>query len=243
MNDRQIFDEFRAAFERWTDGPEMWEKIAQVLNERGVLTPQGETWTAQAARQFHEEHPEAGISPDKGASAPDDGPEIDESLPESEEEQGAKVLRLVHSKSEDKQPEVKDEPFTGRVFVEVQCSAKPLTDQIASFLKRELRSLKDVEISNINPKWRMVVMATTQAGLDPVAFMYIVSETLDLPKHLDKVDGIPVKLLTDAGVVYEHIVARGVRLCPQRTLQEVCRQIVATFDTDVVEPARAARRK
>lgn len=235
MNDLKILEEFRIALARWTDSPNMWEKVAQTLNERGVCAPQDESWTPETARQFHEENPEEAVSSNESAQDPDQEPE-------SEEQQGAKVLRLVHSKTDDTLPEVQPDQFIGRVFVEVQCSAKTLTDQIASFLKRELRSLKDVEIGNDNPKWRIVAMATTQAGLDPVAFMYLVSETLDLPKHLDKVDGIPVRLLTDAGVVYEHVVARGVRLCPQSTLHEVCRQIVATFDTDVVEPARAARR-
>jgi hypothetical protein len=234
MKDSKVWEEFRTALAHCADSPNMWVKVAQTLNERGVSPPQDESWTPEVARKFHEQNYQEDLSADEYAQEPDQVPE---------EEQGAKVLRLVHSKTDDTQQEALPAPVIGRVFVEVQSSAKSLSDQIASFLKRELRSLKDVEIGNTNPKWRIIAMATTQAGLDPVAFMYLVSETLDLHKHLEKVDGIPVKLLTDAGVVYEHVVARGVRLCPQSTLQEVCRQIVATFDTDVVEPARTARRK
>ncbi len=234
MNDRKVLEEFKTVVTRWTDSPQRWQKIADTLNQRGVLTPKDESWTPESARQFHEENSGDAVPVIEELPGPDNEPK---------RQNGANILRLVHSKSEDSQPAPKSEPFTGRVFVEVQSSAKTLTDQISSFLKRELRSLKDVEIGSANPKWRIVAMATTQGGLDPVAFMYMVSETLDLPKHLDKVDGVPVELLTDAGVVYEHVVARGIRLCSQETLQEVCRQIVASFDTDVVEPTRAARRR
>lgn len=245
MDDTKVLNAFRAACAEWIDEPDRWDKIAQTLNEQAVPAPGGEMWSAESTRKYHHDHLEEHAPLPGGTPKPRDEPEAEEFGPDAEQEDGGKILRLVHFKSGDserreKQP--KRLECAGKVHVEVQGSSKGLADKIESFLKRELRSLRDVEIDNDNPKWRIVVMATTQAGLDPVAFMYLVSETLDLPKHLDKVEDIPVKLLTDAGVIYEHIVARGVRLCPQRSLPEVCQQIVATFDTDVVEPARAARK-
>lgn len=133
------------------------------------------------------------------------------------------------------------EKYSARVQVEVHAGEQ--TSTIASYLKRELRSLGDVEIVENNSEWLIRIRAEellyengVKAGA--IAVSTVIVRPFDnrsfsrflQPKYKD------VGSYFTSGLVSFY--GQKLMLGPTSNLQEVCRNIIADFDSGILDGER-----
>jgi uncharacterized membrane protein YheB (UPF0754 family) len=139
--------------------------------------------------------------------------------------------------------------FSARVEVQVSDLSPDdnLKDTVSSYIKEELRSLNDVKLVDTNPEWEIDIMATrvtTSKGYKPrVAFSIVTFKPFDnwmlspllQPKYRD----YGLKLISALSSSIEH----SMRLDSIDNLQEMCKEIVAHFDSNQLEKSRKSFRE
>lgn len=128
--------------------------------------------------------------------------------------------------------------FTTRIKVAVTADDK-LSPAISSYINRELRSLKDVEIVDVNPEWELSVIAmeVTNVGGDKVG----VAISTKISRYVDN------RLILKPGLSFpsnltlfsDHLLNVGAT----RQIEELCKQIIVNFDTTHLEVQRKSFRE
>ncbi|MBM3299014.1 MAG: hypothetical protein FJY85_03570, partial [Deltaproteobacteria bacterium] len=160
-----------------------WAEMARRLNDAGIGGPNREEWTGDSARDFYERWAKPEMETTYGLEGPLEARSEDAPGPSGDDPSGGKVVPIFASESARKKVEEKRQALpvpvkpVVTVYVEVQGSSESITTEIKGLLKAELQSLGEIEITDKNPKWRIVAMATMRQGSMDVAFMYVVSET------------------------------------------------------------------
>lgn len=136
-----------------------------------------------------------------------------------------------------------DQPLEFRVHVVIKADPG-LSNQVQSFLTRELRSLPDVVVTDENPFWQIEVVALELGSHAGYALSVVTSELVDeqtLSDILRSTLGASEKAAVFAkkwasGTV--RIDSHGLRLIPAEGLKHACQAIVADFDSEELEPVR-----
>ncbi|MDE0634765.1 MAG: hypothetical protein OXI43_02775 [Candidatus Poribacteria bacterium] len=120
------------------------------------------------------------------------------------------------------------EPFKFKVYVSVTCDDKQIKSSIESYVKRELRSLHDVDIVSLKskPPFEIVIVALqgkykeTKRKSDAIAFAvnFLQRNSLDWSSYL-----------------YPEL---SVFIGDIRDLEHFCKSVVVAFDTETLEPVR-----
>jgi len=133
-----------------------------------------------------------------------------------------------------------------------------ITNEIHSYISRELRSLGDVEVVKKNPKYiiqivavalveetntgRHIGVALSTVTLQPLSSNRFVQFLLD-EQIKGKVDDHSYKslknLVNSANYCYDHSLRSGNR----EDLQIICKKVVATFDVEILNADRELHRK
>ena len=140
-------------------------------------------------------------------------------------------------------------PAEHRFRVQVAVTAdENIKGLITSYINRELRSLRDVEIVDKDPRWLLAVVAmevSTKGGYKPgVALSIVVLEKFDnsflksFVHEIDKQD-LAVLLTSDLYAVPNH----WLRVGSHDDLRSICDGIVADFDTKHLEESRRVLRR
>ena len=158
------------------------------------------------------------------------------------------------------------ERFSVRVRVEVEAD-ESIKSRILSYVKRELRSLSDVVLTDDNPKYRIEIVGIeekTVGGLKSgISLSFIIAEQLDnnLMENLlsrcilvetrreieqesksfaeNLADALKLrKTLVDSFRGYVKIRLHSLRTGPPDALREFLEEYVAKFDTEVLEEDR-----
>lgn len=140
--------------------------------------------------------------------------------------------------------------FDHKVQLTVQCKDEKVKAEVASFIQRELRSLKDVAIVDEGGRHEIDIMVVEIRTRGEVTAGYGVSvlvtsrfpakEYFKLPIfHLTEADRVKVEQGTKDLVTIElqHLLS-----CAKEDLRKVCEQTVVSIDMKVLEPARRAGR-
>ena len=151
------------------------------------------------------------------------------------------AFTLVITATSQEQP---DPRFRVQVSVSADENIKGL---ITSYINRELRGLRDVEIVYKNPRWLLQVVAleiSTKGGYKSgVALSIVVLEKFDngLLKalmHADQKDLVDL-VTSNLYSVPDH----GLRIGSEDNLRSICDGIVADFDTKHLEESRRLLRR
>ena len=132
-----------------------------------------------------------------------------------------------------------------RVQVEVSYKADDtMNSLIKSYIKRELRSLGDVEVVNTNPEFQIIIVGKTdhtKGGRDlgySLAVAYTTRHTVpSFVLRKDISDWMKSTYLSPVYVLEGLIIMGGER----ENLQSVCQETVADLDTKMLEPLRRVR--
>lgn len=136
-----------------------------------------------------------------------------------------------------------------RVEVSVGCDDENTKAFIESHIKRELRSLQDVEITGIaimgDYKLHIVAIELKSLGrkTGDVAVSYLFTKTFDPSPIGDKIkkwtkDNQEAQLeIVDLMWLHEDPM-HGLRVGMTDDLDKICKQIIVDFDTEMLEPAR-----
>jgi len=121
---------------------------------------------------------------------------------------------------------------------------------VKSYINRELRSLKDVELVDTDPQWelRIVAMAIGPDDGDPVAVLFsvLVLDKFDngiFSMFLDALHKKTVDVLTDLTANLYEVSAQWLRIGSAEDTRSICNAIVADFDTQFLEEARKTYRQ
>lgn len=132
--------------------------------------------------------------------------------------------------------------------VKVTVSAdESIKNSVSSYLNRELRSLGDVDIVDNNPEWQLSILGgelETAGGrktgvvlstviLTPFNSKILLSQQLK-PEYKDKA----LQMTSQLFWYPEH----WLRIGPADSLQTLCKEIIAAFDTKYLEEQRRSRR-
>ena len=153
----------------------------------------------------------------------------------------AVVLLMVSTATSQSTPPA----YTARVNMHV--TGEGATESIVgSYIARELRALGDVVITDQNPRYDLsiVVIKTTNQAQNPIGYA-ISSVGLDLwseslVRSLVGYFGIPNEKLdmfmdfANNGTIKHHFL----QVCATEDIQETCSELVAVFDSDVLERSR-----
>ena len=142
-------------------------------------------------------------------------------------------------------PAADTEAFTMRVSVEV--SGKGSTKaEFESYIKRELRGLKDVEVVDNSPNFTFsfVVLETQSKGGTSTG--YAISEVVTHRLSQKAFQGMFKNKLSPGDFAWlEKATASAVLIdmhnlqtCAPNELKSVCEKLIAEFDTDMLEPGR-----
>ena len=135
------------------------------------------------------------------------------------------------------------------VKLDVQAS-KNIEDMVSSYLKRALRAIGDIEVTDSNPQWVLHVLAsqpTTRTG-SPAATVIataITQKAVGPGFHIWKVFVRPHLWDRYVELHSESELHRGILLHTggPAELEDTCCRMVATFDTQFLERVRQFRRK
>lgn len=147
------------------------------------------------------------------------------------------AFTLVITATSQEQP---DPRFRVQVSVSADENIKGL---ITSYINRELRGLRDVEIVYKNPKWLLQVVAletSTKGGYKSgVALSIVVLEKFDNGLLKSRIHETDQKDLVDSVTSNLYSVPyHGLRVGSEDDLRSICDGIVADFDTKHLEEAR-----
>jgi hypothetical protein len=137
-----------------------------------------------------------------------------------------------------------------RVSVKVAANGS-VKAEFESYVKRELRGLKDVEIVETSPDFSLsfvVVQALTKEGTDTG---YAISELVTSPVtseayqsmfkgKLSEEELAWLRKTTDSAVYIER---QKIQTCDSGGLKSTCEKLVAEFDTDELESSRKLHRE
>lgn len=136
-----------------------------------------------------------------------------------------------------------------RVALDVACQNDSLRTQIISFVSRELRSLRDVDITDDNPSFKISIVAIAVAlksGYEAgYAFSIVVTSPLGdwswaLAKDLKpESKAVIAKLLAEQESLEDHRLLVG----SFDNLRQDLTRFIAKFDTDKLEPRRRWRQQ
>ena len=144
-----------------------------------------------------------------------------------------------------------DTPDKFKVYVDISCEEKNTKIFIESHIKRELRSLQDVNIiSNeiLQLNWYRLSLIAVERETDDIAISYVFMKefepitelmpylTKECPKLEDKWFEIALKT-TKLNRVFLH----GATMGETKDIPEFCKTIVSKFDIKVLERQRAKR--
>lgn len=152
------------------------------------------------------------------------------------------VLAMPSSHADD----VNDLRYSAKVKVDISASDN-INGVVSSYLKRELRSLTDVEIVENNPEWiiniLVVELETVGGHKNGVAISTVITSQLRSqslselfqPKYSD----LGLRLTSGLKKVGSHWLNIG----SSNDLQNLCKEIVADFDTKHLEEDRKLHRE
>jgi hypothetical protein len=132
-----------------------------------------------------------------------------------------------------------------------------IKSEITSFLNRELRSLGDINVVESDPDYiiQVVALETKLQGstyVNGVAISIVITKPLDV--DLLKIAIEVLKPKSDTAVEsfldyyfhefkYERILQQFIQIGPKDNLRSLCESIIATFDSDIMIPARDSQYK
>lgn len=138
------------------------------------------------------------------------------------------------------------EKFSVKVAVSVTADGE-LRENVESYLKRELRTLGDVQIVETNFEFRIFVIAITNdlGGRDSgFALGVTVARPMSLLKEearwlthekLGSEDLKSLEKLFDAELIYD---GGSIHVCGRNALRKSCESIITSFDAKTLEPQR-----
>lgn len=123
-------------------------------------------------------------------------------------------------------------------------SGDPLDDQVASYIKRELRAIKDVSVSDDHPRYTLLVTVmpamfgnTTRGCFLSVTFLAPLNadRLYALCPEINSIDQAVVATRGKGVLLY---IQQSSQTGPLNDLKRMCEAVVAAFDTYALEPHR-----
>jgi len=141
--------------------------------------------------------------------------------------------------------DAKDQQFTARVKVIVSAKEN-IKSSLTSYLNRELRSLNDVELVETDPEWELNVLAVelkTTGGYKSGVALSVVIISPFINQMLsgffqEQFEDAGLKMTSDLYLYPDHWLNVG----PADKLQDLCKDVIATFDTKHLEEGRKSFR-
>lgn len=132
-----------------------------------------------------------------------------------------------------------------RIAVSVSIGAgDPLHDQVASYIKRELRAMKDVIVTDDQPRYTLMVTVmpamfgnTTRGVFLSVTFLASLNANglYALCPEINSIDRAIVAARTKGVLLY---IQQSCQTGSLEDLKAMCERVVASFDTYALEPYR-----
>lgn len=136
--------------------------------------------------------------------------------------------------------------FRETVKVSVTIQDSNARDQISSYLKRELRSFKDVDVVDNDPSYEVAIVGITTKTRGGYGTGYALSVSFLSHENYAWLKGYLkpeyVDLMTKMPS-YRRFITSLVSVGSTDDLQSMCRNIIAAFDSDALESGRQMRQK
>ena len=142
--------------------------------------------------------------------------------------------------------------FIARVKVDVSTKDALLANSVRSYIKRELRSLHDVQLVDKDAEWPIDIMAldnrldTGYTSGSVLSFVFLLKidpqwVIVHIPKADEEAKQLVSGALSEAYMGFRH----GLFICgpDSESLKSICSKLVADFDTTCLEGARKALRR